>query len=427
MKTLYFSLFAALQLSLAGCGNAPLRVAEQLGDRSYGTVAIVAGPEVSLDSPLSPPAGPIEGAVAGAAAGAVGVIAAALPYCILGPECVVILVPAIAAAPTAAVVGAALGAAESKGAVHSARNSIAKGLAELKPVKRITALAFEMARTQTAFSVRHEDMSDAKELAARGVDTVLEITLTEFRFVRTLHGVAFFVKARARLVRIKDGKVLEEYSTGYGSESRTYLDWGTGGAHALSDALERAWREIAESVMAEHLLVLRTDGKTLRALEPVQQRDISQIFSKIDSPGAYAFVPAGSRRPLLRWEPLDSLLARVPGLVQAAPREVSYELRVYRAVDGNSKVPGRLVYVRDSLLAPEHELEDDLEPCGDYFWTVRAHFILDQRSRTVKFASLWESENDFAESMQHGGTWSFLSRSGYYYRFRAGAKGACNK
>jgi len=385
---------------------------------------------VTYAEPFRPPAGAVQGIAAGAASGALSAIVLALPYCMLGPECTVILAPATVAAGPGAAMGAVLGGtnSESKASTLAARSAIAKGLAALEPTKVIASQASELAEIQTAFPIIREASADPKELAMRGVDTVVEISATEFSLVPTLDGLAFFVKAHSRLIRTVDGKVLEEFDTGYGSESRTYRDWGANDAGNLQNALQRAWREIAESIVAEHLLVLHTGGKTLQAQEPAQQRDALQIFAKIKTPGAYTFVDAGSRRPQLRWESLESLLTRATKSTQLAPQQISYELRVYRATsNGYSTVPGNLAYVREGLLEPEHVIEKDLEPCGDYFWTVRAHFVLGKRSRTTKFASLWDSERDFMEFMQHGGTWSFLARSGHYYRFRAGAKEMCKQ
>jgi hypothetical protein len=423
MKFLCRGVVVALGFSIAGCGGVPLRVVEQLDDRNYGTVAIVAGSEVAVEKPRSPAAGPAAGAGAGVVEVGVNLIALALPYCLAGPPfCAVVLgTAAVATAPVMAL-GALIGGAtaDPRDAVLAARTTIARGLAELRPAKTVAALAFEMARTQTAFAVRLEDSVDAKALAERGVDTVLEVALTEVHFVSTREGRAFFAaKARSRLVRAGDAKLLEEYETGYGSESRTHAEWAAAGAQALRAAFGRAWREIAESVVAEHLLVVRNGGATLRAEVPAQRREV-QFFPKIETHGGYAFVAAGSGRPLLRWESLDSLMARAPIPVQTAPRDVSYELRVYRATDGFSKMPGELVYARDGLLAPEHAIEVDLSSCGYYFWTVRAHFILGDRSRTTKFSSLRESQDDFEE-----GNRLFFSRSSLYFRFRASAEGAC--
>lgn len=445
VKIAVLSIVAAASFSLMGCSSSPLRTYEPLGDYNFGTIAIMPGAELAPEELERPPAGAGEGARAGAKAHTASAMRQVLARCggiglaglIVGAGagasvagagvCALIVGPVVAiiAAPTGAVIGAAT--AESKEPVLEAHNAIVKYLAEFKPSELVAALAFKMAQAQTAYSVQHAaHSSDPKLLASSGVDTVLELTVTELRFVSVRDGAAFFVKASTRLIRTKDAKTLEEYVTGYGSETRRYSDWVANGAQLLREALSRAWEEIAESAMAEHLLVYHTGAHTLHAELPGQRKSgLSVLASDYDiRPDGYAFVPAGARRPLLRWEPLDSLLARTSAAPKSAPRNVSYELRVYRATDGREKWPGRLVYTRNGIPLPEHVIEEDLEPCGYYYWTVRAHFMVDHRSRTTKFSSLWQSESDFEGELSNKNI-PFRTRSAYYYRFRTGASNAC--
>jgi len=48
--------------------------------------------------------------------------------------------------------------------------------------------------------------------------------------------------------------------------------------------------------------------------------------------------------------------------------------------------PGELVYSQQGLLNPEHTLETPLQPSSLYFWTVRAHFMLDGKRKATEWS-----------------------------------------
>jgi hypothetical protein len=88
------------------------------------------------------------------------------------------------------------------------------------------------------------------------------------------------------------------------------------------------------------------------------------------------FVEVDSLQPTLRWQPFSRAEDRSSDKEGNRDRveNVSYELRVWKTVSGYS---GRLVYARDGLIIPYHELDQALDPSSRYLWTVRARFMLD--------------------------------------------------
>jgi hypothetical protein len=88
------------------------------------------------------------------------------------------------------------------------------------------------------------------------------------------------------------------------------------------------------------------------------------------------FVEVDSLQPTLRWQPFPRAEDRNSDKEGNLDRveNVSYQLRVWKTVRGYS---GRLVYARDGLTTPYHELDRALEPSSRYLWTVRARFVLD--------------------------------------------------
>jgi hypothetical protein len=99
------------------------------------------------------------------------------------------------------------------------------------------------------------------------------------------------------------------------------------------------------------------------------------------------FVKVESRRPTLQWEAFPQPGERNSDTHLADVRDVTYDLRVWRA--GPDDYPGDLVYARDGLPEPRHNVETDLQPDTRYFWTVRGHFNLEGRVRVTPWSTLY--------------------------------------
>lgn len=81
------------------------------------------------------------------------------------------------------------------------------------------------------------------------------------------------------------------------------------------------------------------------------------------------FVPVDSLQPVLRWQPFPDPQSPQPEQVT----DVTYELRIW---DGMSRAENKLKYTREELTAPEHRVEEPLDPSTRYLWSVRAKFLL---------------------------------------------------
>lgn len=134
--------------------------------------------------------------------------------------------------------------------------------------------------------------------------------------------------------------------------------------------------------------------------------------------------PVEGLRPTFRWEqfPRTADLAELGPHAHERVMPVHYELRLWKVGPGFSgdfqrrsksflerpgasswigaaddymyswahecwdSDPGKLVYSKQGLTTPEHQLETPLEPDSLYFWTVRAHFTLDGKRRATEWS-----------------------------------------
>ncbi len=100
-----------------------------------------------------------------------------------------------------------------------------------------------------------------------------------------------------------------------------------------------------------------------------------------------AFIEVDSRQPTLRWEAFptdDDRKADQEGLL-GRMSAVTYDLRIFRA---EREFPTEPIYTRLGLPEPRHRLESPLEPSTKYFWTVRARFQLNGRTRVTPWGRI---------------------------------------
>lgn len=99
-----------------------------------------------------------------------------------------------------------------------------------------------------------------------------------------------------------------------------------------------------------------------------------RVFMKIDT-----------LEPTFRWEPFprkkDSE-SKDPEVQKALRRikDITYDLEIFRAENG---YPAKLIYSKEGITGSFHKIETPLEPCTKYYWSVRARFNLDGRTRVT--------------------------------------------
>ena len=113
--------------------------------------------------------------------------------------------------------------------------------------------------------------------------------------------------------------------------------------------------------------------------------------------GGPAYPDVDSLRRTLRWESFprrEDLEADRAGVLRRL-NAVTYDLKIWKAIEGypitriqreeKTAGPGELIYSRTGLPTPHHRLETPLEQSTQYFWTVRARFKINGRSRVTEW------------------------------------------
>ncbi|NTV70502.1 MAG: hypothetical protein HGA71_10180 [Azonexaceae bacterium] len=238
---------------------------------------------------------------------------------------------------------------------------------------------------------------DYRLLAALGIDTVVETTLTKAGTAGSgLNDPAIaYMEVHVRLVDTASNT--ERYSTDYLYQGRRLdlASWSANQAKPLIDELNRGYRTLGIHI-CENIFSLytfpnrdrRSAGGLLSSafgLSPIYPPTRGALTGDRIIGAKFEWFAVEGLRPRFKWEAFPR-----PGDIAAAPDEMSrisnvrYDLLISRE---ENMAPGALVYHREGLPQPEHTINISLQPDSRYFWTVRARFELDGRTRLTEWGA----------------------------------------
>lgn len=115
----------------------------------------------------------------------------------------------------------------------------------------------------------------------------------------------------------------------------------------------------------------------LKPLYPENRRSSGAFGSPV-----ILFTEVDSLQPLLRWEPFptpeDRELYR-EGLFESI-KDIRYDIKIWLS-DNDS--PGLLIYSETGLPEPQFKLQKSLLYCSKYFWSIRARFEVEGKTRVT--------------------------------------------
>lgn len=373
--------------------------------------------------------GAATGALVGAAPGAALGLVALMPLCtnpITAPACAGVLGTAAILAAAGAIVGGVAGAnaAPAGDPATALETTVNDALIEARLEEGVRLYILEHGRQATPLEfidvgdgavAAGGGGSDHGALAGQGIDTVLE--LSEVRIGLTNGGVfndRLYLEgaARARLIGIANGAILAEQNfRGALSRPATLEEWAAGNGQVFVAALNRGLEELADWIVFELFLLYELPapvesaltipdllrwaqgdsgaGTPAPALDPEYPGTRLCIFCLTGTTLRYLeFVEVDSLQPALRWVafPGRGDGASVGAVEAGRIANVSYELRLFDSRQESHWVPDTLIYERRQIPGPSHMVDTPLEPCGRYFWTVRARFELDGFARATEWA-----------------------------------------
>ena len=237
-----------------------------------GRVGVVSGRFVPATQVQRPPAGRLRGAAAGAAGGALGGVAVVGPAFVYvrcsgdgcGLAAVVLLGILVGAATIGAVTGAVSGAvsAESAPKAREAEVALRFALAELRIQEALRDRLVTIARDEAGLDLTpvatpgpadpDEDV-DYRPLAAHGLDTILETSVTRLGLIGDRGGnlpLSLSLTTRIRVIRSEDGAELYRQELRRRKGSRRFVDWAANDARAFREEMDAAYTDLAREIVS---------------------------------------------------------------------------------------------------------------------------------------------------------------------------------
>ena len=172
----------------------------------------------------------------------------------------------------------------------------------------------------------------------------------------------------------------------YSAETPEYFleNWTQGGTALLSAAFSATLTHMAEVVSEEVLMTttspsLKWKGYLLKAIAPTNRLCISCKFVTAKN---YGFRNVKDLNPTFEWQNFVELYGKDPldSNRELSPDDISYDLRLYHAqrIPISQKTLGTGTLAREYRNLPTNSftVDDPLEHCTAYTWTVRARFNL---------------------------------------------------
>lgn len=246
------------------------------------------------------------------------------------------------------------------------------------------------------------DQPDYRSLASRDFGSVIEVRISSLGFKGgggSDPEISLFMTADARLIDVATGKTSWIRGLGYMTPRNKASFWAQDNSINLRRELELAYKTIGERIVESFVLSaemapLKTGkGFTFTCgLIPTNPEPMYKgswlLRSKTTAP-----LTVNSLTPTLSWHPMDSTqtffsgFSRFPKQLRAEAKDVRYDLRIWRRLEGQST---ELVYERIGLLTPDHQLELTLEPHTEYLWSIRPRFTIDGHPRAMRWSAAME-------------------------------------
>lgn len=255
-------------------------------------------------------------------------------------------------------------------------------------------------------------------LAAHGVDTVVETSLTKVGSVGRGSDppLRLYMIAHVRIVRARDNAELFSANYSYDSERRRLQEWSENQGEPVRHMLETGYARLGAHIYEQLFLLYPFPYQATRAtgfmgvgmgLAPLDPPTRGTVLDVEDGLDIQHWTTVGSLQPTLRWEtfPRDVDL-KVSPEAMGRVRNVTYDLVI---AEEKESAAGAIVYVGTALPTNNHALEEPLKPKTKYYWTVRARFDLDGRQHVTEWATTaWWTNSTLAAP-----SWAS-------YRFRTG-------
>ncbi len=218
--------------------------------------------------------------------------------------------------------------------------------------------------------------------------------------------VAIRLTGRLDLVDTDSETTIDSYE--YTAETPPHLveTWSQGGVALLASSVTDSIKALARVLAEEVLLTVtspnqRRKGYLVQAITP--KNKVCFFGCKFHGMGNYGYFPTKTLTPAFSWADFRDAYAEDPLYANVAAKDldISYDLRIFRAVDLQNELRVPLVGPTEQLLTlqsgeqlyefrgiTETSFRPDVafQACTPYTWTVRARFVARSKVHLTQWA-----------------------------------------
>jgi len=291
-----------------------------------------------------------------------------------------------------------------------------------------------------------EDLPGYADAGLAAVGSLLEVRVSALKFSgsgRQGAPICLRLAAHARKIDAGSRAVVDDMQLEHTVGCFPAAQWLEPGDDLVA-SLADGYRRVAEDIVDEFYLVYHppqgggaapvpgaaVPSYVLAPLAPPPPEvylDIDLFQSRRDRQafGGLHFRDVDTLRPEFRWESFPRR-AEIDAEGASAFTDVSYAWRLYRGVLSLAVAPAELLEEVTGLSEPRYTVNAELQPCGWYFWTVRARFRLHGLWRTTEWAGAYNTAGGHyspsSGRRNYGNTFGFVWPARVlYYPFRTPA------
>ena len=272
---------------------------------------------------------------------------------------------------------------------------------------RLARAVGEVVDSQTDVEVHYgQDTSNSKRR--------LDAKLLRVRAIgrRTDPRVAIRLTGRLDLVDSDSETIIDSYEYTTQTPPHMIESWSQGGVALLASSVTDGIKEMAQVLAEEVLLTVtspnqRGKGYLVQAIAP--KNKVCLLSCKFHGMGNYGYFPTKTLTPTFNWADFRGAYAEDPLYANVAAKdlEISYDLRIFRAVDLEStlRVPlggpteellmlqsGEQLYEFRGITETSFAPDISFPACTPFTWTVRARFVADNKTHLTQWAGNYKEK-----------------------------------
>ncbi|OAI03499.1 hypothetical protein A1353_14360 [Methylomonas methanica] len=236
------------------------------------------------------------------------------------------------------------------------------------------------------YDIGQESQKLNENLKLQGFDTALELAIDEIGFdggdgEGDHPSFAFFIKGSYRIINVANNTVFYNGQLYYKSINHTLEEWAAEDSKLLQNEFNQGYHKLSSEILENSFLLFDVPADSLSNDDSCVLKPIYPILDFGFFDNKLRFVQVNSLQPELSWAAFPREIDKEKYGDQI--KDVTYDLKILPVIAGSV---GTVIYERIEIPEPHHKIDTSLISFSDYFWTVRARFMLNGQKRITNWS-----------------------------------------